>query len=96
MKSPNNRGDRAKLIISCHQMKLLVPQMSVILLSCWPNGFPDNSQTTQPAVKTIGLSLQTDNKAPLLKTTPTQFTEDREVEPVSNTEPLLLYSRTFV
>lgn len=43
-------------------------------MSCWPKGAYENLQITQGIVKVIGCSLQTDGKAPLLKTIPTSLT----------------------
>lgn len=43
-------------------------------------GFHGNPQTTQGTAKAFGCSPQIDSNAPLLKTTPTQFIEHREVE----------------
>lgn len=43
-------------------------------------GSHGNPQTTQGTPKAFGCSPQTDSNAPLLKTTPTQFIEHREVE----------------
>lgn len=65
------------------QMKLPVPEMGYIYLSCWlkrPNG---NPQTIQTIDKTIDCFPQTYGKALWLKTAPTQFTEHKEVELMS-------------
>ena len=45
-------------------------------MSCWPKGLP---QTTQAVVKVVA-APQTDSKALVLKTTPTQLNECGEAE----------------
>lgn len=72
MKSLNNNRDRAPIDNSFHQIKLPVAE-----LSCLPKG---NPLTTQAVAKTKGGSPQSEVKIPLLKTTPTQFIEHREVQ----------------
>lgn len=55
--------------ISCHQMKLSVPELGYMQLNSWPKGSFWNHQITQAVAKAMGYSVLTDGKAPLLKTT---------------------------
>ena len=56
--------------------------VGLYLIELLAKGFSWNSQTTQSKVKTIGCSPQTESKSSLLKVTPTQIIEHREVEMV--------------
>ena len=68
------------LAISCYQIKLLIAAVGYIQLSCRANVFHVNHRTTQAVVKTIGCSPQTNNEAPLLKTTSTHRIEHGEAK----------------
>jgi hypothetical protein len=83
-----------QMAISYHQIKLPVSGMSYIMqLSCWPRWSHKNSQTTQAVIKAINCTLQTDHKAPLLKTTPMQLIKHGDIVLLS-TQSLHLYLLT--
>lgn len=94
MKFQNMKKTEFQLTISCHQMKFPVQKLCYIQLNCWPKNSHRNPQETQNVVRAIGGSPQTDSKTPLLKKTPIQLTEDREVELVltQNCNPYILVS----
>lgn len=68
------RETKFQLDLSCLQMKLGVGYMQ---LSCSPKG---NPQATQPISKRIKCFMQTDNRTPLLRKTPTQLIDHGEVD----------------
>jgi hypothetical protein len=68
------RETKFQLDLSCLQMKLGVGYMQ---LSCSPKG---NPQATQPISKRIKCFMQTDNRTPLLRKTPTQLIDLEEIE----------------
>lgn len=79
MKSPSNRADRAPPghLLSLNEAASKDWVMSDLIVSQRsPMEIPPK---TQAVSKTAGCSSQTDFATPLLKTTPTQFTEHGEV-----------------
>lgn len=60
----------SQLVIYGDQMKLPVPELDYIFLSCWQRGPMEILQTIYPVANTIGCSPYT-YKAPLLKISPT-------------------------
>lgn len=74
MKSPSNVGVR---VLIGH---FLSSNDVASISSCWPEGSCGDTQTTKAVAKTIGYSLQTNNKDPLLKITSTRHIEHGEVE----------------
>lgn len=79
MKLPNNGGDTTDHILSSNQAFSTRIGLPLINLSKWRE-FHGNSQITQAVAKTTGCSSETDFKAPLLKTVPTQLMEHEEVK----------------
>lgn len=80
----------SQLAISCHQVKLQVPGLGYIKLSCRLKGSCGNPQTIQAAAKTKGCSPQIDSKTLLLKTPSTKLIEHGEIQLVT-TKILYLY-----
>lgn len=54
--------------------------MKLPLPSCWPKGPRGNSQTIKVIAKTNGCYPKTDIKILLVRTTPTQLEEHREMK----------------
>ena len=81
MKSSNNVGDRSPIGYLLSSNKTSSPGIGLHLIELLANivpwEFPNNPGCCQDY---IDCSVQTDCKAPLLKTTPTQRTEHGEVE----------------
>lgn len=66
-----------ELAISCSQARLQVAGLGCIYLSCWSRGSHGDPQTSKADARTEGCSIQTDNKAPLLRSISTQLIEQR-------------------
>lgn len=75
------RKTEFQLAISCHQTASSF-RIGLYLIESWSKGPQGSPHTTPAIVKTIGCSPKTDNKAPLLKTTPTQLIKHGEVRKV--------------
>lgn len=58
---------------SWQQMWLHVSCLGYVQLSCWPSESQENPQTSQAMTKTIGCSLQSDGRVPLLRMAPKQL-----------------------
>lgn len=75
------RKTEFQLAISCHQTASSI-RTGLFLIESWAKGPQGNPHTTPAIVKTIGYSPNTDNKVPLLKTTPTQLIKHGAVRKV--------------
>lgn len=83
MKLAKNMGDpESQMAISCYHTKLPVLGLGSSNWANQPKGPSGNLQTTHIAIIVIECCLQTDNKASLLKRTPTLLLEHWEVEMV--------------
>ena len=71
MKLPNNGGDSTQTSNFLSPNGASSPGIELQLIELLTKESHRNPQTTQALTKTISCSLQTDSKAPLLKTMPT-------------------------
>lgn len=74
---PNNGQDRTHLL---SPSKASSARNDLHLIKCVPWEAPPHTQITQDIAKALGCSPQTDAKALLLKTTPTQLIKHGELE----------------
>lgn len=70
----------SQLAMPCSQTRLSVTKLLCIRLSCWPNSFHGDSQTTEANARSEACSLQTDIRSPLLRMTLIQLIEHGEFE----------------